>query len=496
LAVNDYRLRGHYLVTREPITVPEGWTATATTRWSCLTRTGDAVHAVVGPGGPDLVLIGYIIDPAGPSATDADILRSLRAGYEGPGSITAGLHGLSGRFVLLVDAADETYVFHDACGLRAVYHQRTDQGPVIASDPAVLVHLLGAPLTPRTSWRTALARDDVEWWLPSGMSLVDGVGHLPPNHFLRCSTGVAERFYPYGDSAAFVGEGGVVASAAALLRGSVAAAAHRWRLALAITAGVDSRTVLAASREHIDDIALYTLQLGPGSTPSPDVRIGGELARAVGAEHQVLRPSAPSPEFAEAFEQSTVSAHYDRRGANIWSTAQAFPDTVVLNGNGLEVARCFYYAAGTHAPVTDAGRLLDLVTGWRSVDAIADRMREWLADANNVCETIDVLDLFYWEHRMGGWASQNFMESGIAHEVFPPFNNRALLESLLTVPAARRHAPDYPLFRELWRAMWPELLEPPVNPGAPLAGVKGLLTKTGLLGPATAAYRALRGARS
>jgi hypothetical protein len=107
----------------------------------------------------------------------------------------------------------------------------------------------------------------------------------------------------------------------------------------------------------------------------------------------VLRPSPPSPEFAQAFEQSTVSAHYARRGANIWSTAQMFPDTVVLNGNGLEVARCFYYPSGTHPPVTDAGRLLDLVRGWRSVGAIADRTRDWLAEAAEVCARtgLDVL---------------------------------------------------------------------------------------------------------
>ena len=50
---------------------------------------------------------------------------------------------------------------------------------------------------------------------------------------------------------------------------------------------------------------------------------------------------------------------------------------------------------------------------------------------------------------MSSWAAQNFVDSGIAHEVFPPFNNRALLELLLTVPAEERSAPDYRLFRLL-----------------------------------------------
>ena len=64
----------------------------------------------------------------------------------------------------------------------------------------------------------------------------------------------------------------VVATATAMLRGSIDAAARRWPLTLPLTAGVDSRTILAACRKHIANIAVYTLQLGGRTTPSREVQ--------------------------------------------------------------------------------------------------------------------------------------------------------------------------------------------------------------------------------
>ena len=493
--MNEFLFRGHYLLTPSSTspTVPAGWTSEATRNWRCLHREGETVHAHwSGPqGGPDALLVGHVIDPAVPEATDADLVASIVAGYTGPASVARRLHGLSGRFVLLIDAPDDSYVFHDAFGLRPVYFGRTGSGPAVSSDPAVHGYFGLIDPAPRPGfWGSAYQRNEAEWWIPSGTSLVQGIDQVPPNHYLRCSTTEAVRYYPHAQTPVADSSHDVEATVVAMLRGSIDAAARRWRLALPLTAGVDSRTVLAAAR-GLTDTPVYTLQLGDRPVPSPDVQVAAELCRRIGAPHRVLHGSdSPSADFERAYVQSTVSPHFDRRGRGIWTTRASFPESVILNGNGLEVARCFYYPSGSHRPVTTAGQLLDLVTGWRRIPFVAERVHQWHESTRALPEKtgFDILDLFYWEHRMGGWAAQNFVESGTAHEVFAPFNNRALLELLLTVPVAERCAPDYRFFRRLWLRMWPELLAVPVNPGAGHGGVKGVLARTGLL-PAAKAVR-------
>ena len=501
--MNEFLFRGHYLLAPSSATVDvaPGWMSATTRAWRCVYRDGDAVRAYRAEtaAGPDILLIGYLIDPAAPAATDEEIVRSIGSRYAGPSSVVESLRALSGRFVLLVDGPDESYVFHDACGLRPVYYGPTKAGLTISSDPALQAYFGEIDLAYRPGfWDSAYRKDDVEPWIPGGVSLVEGIDQLSPNHYLRCATAEAVRHYPDRRLPAAGSVSDVVAEVASILRGSIEAAARRWPLTLPLTAGVDSRTVLAASRDHIAGISVYTLDMESGATPSLDTQVAAEITSTIGVPHHVLRPDrSPSADYTEAFIRSTVNPHLERRGANIWNTRASFPGSVILNGNALEVARCFYYPSGTHPAITQPGQLLDLVKGWAGIGFVAEQVTSWFASANGVAHStgVDILDLFYWEHRMGGWGAQNFMESGIAHEVFPPFNNRALLELLLTVPAEQRHAPDYRLFRLLWQEMWPELLGPPVNPGAPLRGIKDLLAKSGLLPVAKALYWRLHGSR-
>ena len=75
-----------------------------------------------------------------------------------------------------------------------------------------------------------------------------------------------------------------------------------------------------------------------------------------------------------------------------------------------------------------------------------------------------LLDLLYWEQRMGNWGAMFQAEGDVAIEEVCPFNNRNLLATLLNTPRQLRLKPNYPLYRDLIARMWPELLEFPFNP--------------------------------
>ena len=65
---------------------------------------------------------------------------------------------------------------------------------------------------------------------------------------------------------------------------------------------------------------------------------------------------------------------------------------------------------------------------------------------------------------MGNWQSQGQLEWDIVQEVFTPFNNREIIDLMLGTKPEYRKGPDYILFKEVMRNLWPEVLSVPINP--------------------------------
>ena len=49
-------------------------------------------------------------------------------------------------------------------------------------------------------------------------------------------------------------------------------------------------------------------------------------------------------------------------------------------------------------------------------------------------------DLFYWEQRVGRWGWQKFTDGDLGHRILLPFNDRVLLETMLSLPYPQRAA--------------------------------------------------------
>jgi len=105
-------------------------------------------------GSRSVTLLGYLLDPARPAATDAALLEGLLPGpgrgvRQGPERTAA----LGGRFALLLRDGDEALLFHDACGLRQVYWAEADGAAWAASQPGLLARELGLARDPEALTR-------------------------------------------------------------------------------------------------------------------------------------------------------------------------------------------------------------------------------------------------------------------------------------------------------------------------------------------------------
>ena len=118
---------------------------------------------------------------------------------------------------------------------------------------------------------------------------------------------------------------------AALFRGQMDAARRRWPLALLVTAGSDSRLLLAACRDFIDDVVCVTIDV-QGFDPD-DVATPGRLAESLGFSHEVVVASqSPTPDFWPRYLADSPGA-LPQYAANAEALSRVVNDRVAITGH-------------------------------------------------------------------------------------------------------------------------------------------------------------------
>ena len=420
-----------------------------------LTAHPDAVLATARRGGVEAATVGVAVDPARPGRTAGDLAGQLAAAPTAPLALDV-VDSWAGGFVAVRVEGARSEVHHDAGGLREVFY--TTDGAWAAADPALLARVAELSPDPEAEAFERSRAFEFERLWPGTRTRFAEVRRLLPNHVLRLPEGRAERAFPRTAITPTTLEEGAEALATRL-GGTIEALVARGPARLALTAGWDSRMLLAASRPVVGRLGLYqVVHAHTTPTGADDLRIGRRLAARVGAElDEITYPPEASPAFTAALEASVTGGH--RRPALLEG---AFLDRpLTLHGVVSEIARHFY----ARRRATPEG-LARLRTGTVHPVPVAEYAR-WLAEAEPVAARvgIDVLDLFYWEQRVGVWAANWWTEAQVASPQVAPFSDRPLLRTLMGVPPRLRGREHNPLYAAAIRRLWPELLAEPVNPG-------------------------------
>jgi hypothetical protein len=439
-------------------------------------------------------LVGYIIDPDHPQRSNTEILNTIADFADSVEKISDYLCSVSGRFVLILNTAEETLLFHDPCGLRTVYYTQYEGKTFVGSEPNILKQVVPLMDGERFSSyvRSSYAKTNIEHWIPSGCSLFEEVHHLIPNHYLRLSTLEQTRYWP-GRILPRRQVDEVVADASELLKKLMIAANNRFKLALSLTAGWDSRMLLGASKSISSEIYFYTLQYRDLHSRSNDIKIPTELLRSLGLRHNLIDcRKTISEEFMKIYQRNASLAHIDDWGSIAYGMIGTYPqDRIAVKGNCSEIARCRDYKYGTHQPIISPDQIVALVNGWHTIPFVRDRIVAWYDQTIELAaETnMDILDLFHWEHRVGSWQAQSQLEWDIVQDVYCPFNHRGLLEMMLGVSAEYRCAPNYKLYKMMFKVLWPEVTKQPVNPATAKERVKNILNYMGVYEITRRAYK-------
>jgi hypothetical protein len=454
-----------------------------------LTIHPDLNSVQVAEGNQSLTLLGYVLDPHDPQADDFAIVKRLLPELSAqPDKSLDRLNGCGGRWILIANNGSQITVLNDALGQRQVYYVSPSiNGEAwCGSQPGIIADLLGLKLS-RASMEFAEAQKksgQQEYWFPNDVTPYDEIKLLLPNHFLDLTTAQPRRFWPKA-SLPRLSLKRAVREAADQLRGLMRCAANRFPMATLVTAGWDSRVVLAASKGLESEISYFTINLGTARTADADLDVPARLLPKLGKSHRVVEVAETmDPEIKEVFLRNVSAAH------ECWGAiAEALfrnlrQDEVRVTGSGSEAVRQQVRPTGFREITADTLASF----AWTKEKFAVEEFVRWLADAPKELG-FNLLDLFYWEQKCGQWLAIGQTEWDFAGESFTPFNCRALLATLLSTDEAYRVEPHYELYRALLKELWPEVLSEPVNPhkkpkaiGTSLrARVKDILVKSHMI---------------
>lgn len=448
--------------------------------------------------GKSVTLLGYIVDPRHPLRSDDAVLRGLLERLGTADTFFPHTYELGGRWILLVDDGREMRLFSDAVGFRQIfYSDRHLAGELwCASQPGLIADILKLePDREAMEFICSFARKEKEYWWPGDTSPYREVLHLLPNHFLDLKTGTAGRFWPAGSTGTLSLEE-AVPMIGELLSGLIQGAAHRFDLALSLTAGRDTRLLLASLKEMSRSVFYFTLMYWDLKRKSPDIRIPSLLLRRLGLKHSIIKcPPAMDEEFGSIYRRNVTTAR-EAYGAIAQGLYRSYPqERVCVKGNAVGIAKSIYtymLPPERRGKEVTAATLAGL-TGMGDSAFALRALEKWIRGAEERYN-INLLDLFKWENREGNWQAMSQLEWDMVQEVFVPYNCRALLAGMLSVDEKYRKPPGYALQEKLIARFWPELLQEPINPrdggDGPLKGfIKKVLVKTRLYEPLRSGIR-------
>lgn len=407
-------------------------------------------------GAPVGVLLGFPID----LAAKRMVTRAWQAetsldssSFETLAREVTGAFG--GRFLWIVEAPD---------GLR-VYPDCSAQVTCVFDPAGGIVGSTAHALLDATEYAKRLDKKlfarlgiDGEGWFPAGLTAHRGLHRLLPNHYLDLTTFEVRRFWP--EKAIGIGPDpeAAVTGIIGIIQAQLEALTHSPRkLGLALTAGRETRMLLACARPYLDKIDMITV-VG-GDRHEVDTVLSRRIANDLGLSHITLQRRAATVEQRDLFVRRGGHCNADsnsRYHPSIWPIASTHS---LVGGVGGEVARAFFWKredrAGTH--LTGSG--LTARFGLAPEKAVSDALDAWLSGLPPM-SAFEIMDFAYLEHRDGAWYASQFCCDPTLVRFAPLLTYRAVELMLSLPPDWKRHSR---LGQNVIERLWPELASYPYN---------------------------------
>lgn len=402
-----------------------------------------------------LCLLGELIDPRAPTDTNAQVVSALLERCTTFDQFESEAARLGGRWVALLQIGGEARAYPDAGGTRSLYYLADTAGVHIGTQPGLFVEAGLSSLDLET--QTAFFAHEHADSYTLRLTPYRGVRQLVPNHYLDLRTGEEVRFWPREDVPARDVEP-TLELVMSLLGGTVAAIAHRGKTTSPLSAGFDSRTLLAVVLKQGLMSQVAFARVSGHHLPFYDTITPRALSKHFGFPLQEARAGRDAPEISQVMEENIVGVMWDPAWHMFPGFAQ-IPTEFLLLGQLSEIGRVYYKKREGATSLT--GVQIATMARYHENSLAAAQFQQW-RDGMPPAALPYLLDLLYWEQRIGNWASLIATVLDTFHNVIFPYNSREILVAMLGVDPTVRGKP-YLFHQRLCALGSPDLLDYPFN---------------------------------
>lgn len=396
-------------------------------------------------------MVGWPVSPDGQRRVNRIVMSS----YESEDALHGDLYKYSGSWACMLYAEGEWRLYGDPFhSIPIVYHTNLN---CISSSTGPIPSEYRSP---HRSLGEGLNIPEDDNWYPFGLTPYHECRRLLPNHYLRLSTNEVVRHWPLPDTFRNSGKNKARSTLVDRLRKNIRAFVGDDRPYLHLTAGRDSRMLLACSKEVKDQFMCHTIRM-PDERARIDCQVAEYITKNFDLEHKVQWRRSPLEADLEAWLKRTGHCVAGRTWRNVTTLKQLDASRPRLLGIGGEIGRAYYRpAADDSEGQLDCEKIVSLLH-LPAIPEICQAAERWLDETPPGLDTWQLLDLLYIEQRIGCWASVTPLgHASSAYAVFP-FCDRQIVEALVSLEESVKRSEAW--ITEIIERTWPDLLKVPFD---------------------------------
>ena len=408
-----------------------------------------------------LIILGNIYDYRSPELSNQKVAESLFS-FKGFPPILKEYSETSGENVLLFNKNGSLFLANDACAQMEVFY--TSDFTIMGSQPKLMERVV--KIRKRTD-PIAKAHFDTDLFRRKKTNIgietqYEGVDHLIGNHYIDLQEKRQKRFYP-NQKLDIISTKESAEKTRGILTGYLKSIANRSKVALPVTAGIDSRVILTCALDaNIKNLEFFTIKFPWMDEDHNDIviskRIAGKLNLKLDIYDISKKESPDVPEFDES-----LSLHNKRFDLSTMYVLKQFGDrnVTVVDGSIIGVTKNFF---GKLLNIT--GKNLARISGYPNSEFAKKQFNRWLKESKKLFKRnrYHTLDMFFWEDRASNWMLTVKTKFLMVSNYYSIFNSRKLFETMLMTERKYRDAQDHKIFNHILANTENDLTDIPINP--------------------------------
>jgi hypothetical protein len=447
MILNTSFLSGQFVLCQDLRWVPNEWHRVGLDTWHLSTHASLPVLKIMTNLEQQVGwIIGYPISLQSKTILTKDIIFPFfleskdKAKY-----IERFLYQFAGRFVAIFILKGFQRLYLDAAGSLAVVYSLDHA--VVASTCSVL----GKNRRCKDWDQELVSRFP---WYPFGFTPHKSIRRLLPNHYLDLSDWRSVRHWPVDldiDDADDTDER--IKGIAAVVSDIVSAVVASWGY-LTLTGGMDTRMILACSKDVLDKAMFFT-----SNGNKIDVNLAKLLAKRFNLNHIIVDTTSATKVQRE--ERLFLSGYcVDHRSLSRYGKHREKLDASRVQLAGHPACGKAFGYKNLEIDALNAEKLVRVIK-LPFEKRVIEKAEKWLSEFVNLRSDI-VLELAYLEQRVGCWAGPNaYSYDHLALPVIYAFAHRDILENMITLPNVYKKKQQMPI--DICKLKWADILDVPFN---------------------------------